>query len=99
MDERLRGRTVSLANSFPSIVMELFRYGQARDEARAFPSRRESLALTRRSPDLWPIGREGGPMNLAGFNGGHPAAAAAVAYCAQVEEDAPGLIEGGAFLP
>src|SRR5665811_2282677 len=31
------GGTVSLANSFPSIVMELFRYGQTRDEARGVP--------------------------------------------------------------
>jgi 4-hydroxy-2-oxoglutarate aldolase len=66
------GGTVSLANSFPQLAVELFRCGQARDEARG-------VALQERVQRIneaiaGPYGPPGvkAAMNLAGLKGGIP---------------------------
>jgi 4-hydroxy-2-oxoglutarate aldolase len=66
------GGTVSLANSFPHIVMELFRLGQALDEARGIPLQ---ARVTRVNQAIsGPFGPSGvkAAMNLGGFRGGLP---------------------------
>jgi 4-hydroxy-2-oxoglutarate aldolase len=66
------GGTVSLANTFPSFVLELFAYGRARDEAHGAPMQQR---VTRVNDAI--SGRFGVPgvkaaMNLAGLRGGIP---------------------------
>ena len=66
------GGTVSLANSFPGIVMELFRCGQARDEAKGIPLQERVTRINRAiSGPYGPAGVKAA-MNLAGFRGGVP---------------------------
>jgi 4-hydroxy-2-oxoglutarate aldolase len=92
------GGTVSLANSFPSIVMELFRYGQARDEARGVPLQARVTRINQKISG--PYGPSGvkAAMNLAGFNGGIPRRPLLSLTAAQVEEMRQVLIEEG-LLP
>jgi 4-hydroxy-2-oxoglutarate aldolase len=66
------GGTVSLANSFPRMAMELFRLGQARDEERGVPFQ---ARVTRINQVIaGPFGPAGvkAAMNLAGLKGGIP---------------------------
>jgi 4-hydroxy-2-oxoglutarate aldolase len=66
------GGTVSLANSFPEVSLQLFRYGQARDEANGVPFQER---LTRINQAIsGPYGPSGvkAAMNLAGLHGGVP---------------------------
>ena len=66
------GGTLSLANSFPRIALELFRYGQARDDERGLPFQawvsRVNHAI---SGAHGPAGVKAA-MTLAGFKGGIP---------------------------
>ncbi|MGP8248138.1 MAG: dihydrodipicolinate synthase family protein [Bryobacteraceae bacterium] len=66
------GGTVSLANSFPHVALELFRYGQARDEARGIPFQERVTRINQAISG--PFGPSGvkAAMNLAGFRGGIP---------------------------
>jgi 4-hydroxy-2-oxoglutarate aldolase len=66
------GGTVSLANSFPALALELFRYGQARDETRGIPCQERVTRVN--SAIAGPYGPSGvkAAMNLAGFRGGIP---------------------------
>ena len=92
------GGTVSLANSFPSIVMELFRYGQARDEARGVPLQaRVTRINTMISGPYGPSGVKAA-MNLGGFKGGIPRRPLLPLTAAQVEEMRIVLIDEG-LLP
>jgi 4-hydroxy-2-oxoglutarate aldolase len=66
------GGTVSLANSFPQVALQLFEYGRARDEVRGVPCQ---AWVTRVNAAI--SGRYGVPgvkaaMTLAGFQGGIP---------------------------
>jgi len=66
------GGTVSLANSFPGFAIELFRYGQARDEARGVPFQERVTRINQAiSGPFGPAGVKAA-MNLAGFRGGIP---------------------------
>jgi 4-hydroxy-2-oxoglutarate aldolase len=66
------GGTVSLANSFPAVSLELFRYGQARDEARGVPFQERVTRINQAiSGPFGPAGVKAA-MNLAGFRGGIP---------------------------
>jgi 4-hydroxy-2-oxoglutarate aldolase len=66
------GGTVSLANSFPSIVMELFRCGEARDEARGIPLQDRVTRVNKAiSGPYGPAGVKAA-MTLGGFIGGIP---------------------------
>jgi 4-hydroxy-2-oxoglutarate aldolase len=92
------GGTVSLANSFPGIVMELFRHGQARDAARGAPLQ---VRVTRMNQKLsGPYGPPGvkAAMNLGGFKGGIPRRPLLPLTAAQVEEMRQVLLEEG-LLP
>mgnify|MGYP005835282449 CR=1 FL=1 len=66
------GGTVSLANSFPALAMELFRCGQARDEVRGGPLQQRVTAINKTiSGRFGPAGVKTA-MNLGGFRGGIP---------------------------
>jgi len=54
------GGTVSLANSFPDLALELFRCGQARDEQRGRRFRIGSPASIRPFPALRALRRQSG---------------------------------------
>jgi 4-hydroxy-2-oxoglutarate aldolase len=66
------GGTVSLANSFPDVAIELFRYGQARDETRGIPFQERVTRINQAISG--PFGPSGvkAAMTLAGFRGGIP---------------------------
>jgi len=89
------GGTVSLANSFPSIVMELFRYGQARDEARGVPLQARVTRINKMISG--PYGPSGvkAAMNLGGLKGGIPRRPLLPLTAAQVEDMRRLLIEEG----
>jgi 4-hydroxy-2-oxoglutarate aldolase len=66
------GGTVSLANSFPELALELFRYGQARDTVRGVPFQERVTRINQAiSGPFGPAGVKAA-MNLAGFRGGIP---------------------------
>jgi 4-hydroxy-2-oxoglutarate aldolase len=66
------GGTVSLADSFPAISVELFRCGQARDEQRGVPLQARISQINKTiSGQYGPAGVKTA-MNLAGFRGGIP---------------------------
>jgi 4-hydroxy-2-oxoglutarate aldolase len=66
------GGTVSLANSFPEIALELFRYGQARDAGRGIPFQERVTRINQAiSGPFGPAGVKAA-MNLNGFQGGIP---------------------------
>jgi 4-hydroxy-2-oxoglutarate aldolase len=79
------GGTVSLANSFPGIVMELFRYGQVRDEAHGAPLQARVTRINKMISG--PYGPSGvkAAMNLGGFKGGIPRRPLLPLTAAQVE--------------
>jgi 4-hydroxy-2-oxoglutarate aldolase len=89
------GGTVSLADSFPQVALELFRYGQARDEARGIPFQarvkriNETIAGTH-----GPAGVKAA-MNLAGLRGGIPRRPLLPLTAVQQEELNRFLIEEG----
>jgi 4-hydroxy-2-oxoglutarate aldolase len=66
------GGTVSLANSFPALALELFRCGQARDSDRGVPLQERVTRINKAISG--PYGPSGvkAAMNLAGLRGGVP---------------------------
>jgi 4-hydroxy-2-oxoglutarate aldolase len=66
------GGTVSLANSFPQLALELFQCGQARDERRGMPLQERVTRINRAISG--PYGPSGvkAAMTLAGLKGGIP---------------------------
>jgi 4-hydroxy-2-oxoglutarate aldolase len=87
------GGTVSLANSFPDIVMQLFHLGQARDEARGVPLQ---ARVTRVNQAIsGPFGPSGvkAAMELGGFKGGIPRRPLLPIAQAQIDEIRRVLIE------
>jgi 4-hydroxy-2-oxoglutarate aldolase len=66
------GGTVSLANSFPEIALELFRCGQARDERNGLPLQERVTRINQAIAS--PYGPSGvkAAMTLAGYKGGIP---------------------------
>jgi 4-hydroxy-2-oxoglutarate aldolase len=92
------GGTVSLANSFPGIVMELFHYGQARDEARGVPLQARVARINQAIAG--PYGPPGvkAAMGLGGFKGGISRRPLLPLTSAQVEEMRQVLV-GEGLLP
>jgi 4-hydroxy-2-oxoglutarate aldolase len=89
------GGTVSLANSFPGIVMELFGYGQAGDEARGVPLQARVTRINKMiSGPYGPAGVKAA-MNLGGFKGGIPRRPLLPLSASQVEDMRKVLIEEG----
>ncbi|HOK47395.1 MAG TPA: dihydrodipicolinate synthase family protein, partial [Bryobacteraceae bacterium] len=66
------GGTVSLANSFPAVAVELFRCGQARDEARGVPLQERVKRINSAISGAYGVSGVKAAMNLAGFRGGIP---------------------------
>jgi len=66
------GGTVSLANTFPSFVMELFRCGQARDEERGVPMQARMTWINNVIAGTYGVSGVKAAMNLAGLRGGIP---------------------------
>jgi 4-hydroxy-2-oxoglutarate aldolase len=66
------GGTVSLANSFPALAMDLFRCGQARDEARGVPLQERVKRINGAIASVFGPSGVKAAMNLAGLRGGIP---------------------------
>jgi 4-hydroxy-2-oxoglutarate aldolase len=66
------GGTVSMANSFPDIVMELFRCGEARDRAKGEPLQERVTRINQAISGKHGVAGVKAAMNLAGFRGGIP---------------------------
>jgi 4-hydroxy-2-oxoglutarate aldolase len=87
------GGTVSLANSFPKVVMDLFCVGKARDETRGVPLQ---ARVTRVNQAIsGPYGPSGvkAAMELGGFKGGIPRRPLLPLTHAQIEEIRRVLVE------
>jgi 4-hydroxy-2-oxoglutarate aldolase len=91
------GGTVSLANSFPEMALELFRCGQARDERRGLPLQERVTRINQAIAG--PYGPPGvkAAMTLAGYKGGIPRRPLQPLTAPQVEElravlEAEGLV-------
>ncbi|MGA2326632.1 MAG: dihydrodipicolinate synthase family protein [Bryobacteraceae bacterium] len=66
------GGTVSLANSFPWMALELFGLGQARDEERGVPFQARVTRVNRAIAGVFGPAGVKAAMNLAGLKGGIP---------------------------
>jgi 4-hydroxy-2-oxoglutarate aldolase len=66
------GGTVSLANSFPAVALQLFRYGQARDEVHGPPFQERVTRINQAISATYGVSGVKAAMNLAGFCGGIP---------------------------
>jgi 4-hydroxy-2-oxoglutarate aldolase len=66
------GGTVSLANSFPAMALELFRCGQAHDEARGAPLQERVTRINQAISGRFGVAGVKAAMNLAGYRGGIP---------------------------
>ena len=66
------GGTVSLANSFPGLALELFAYGRARDGARGIPLQDRVSRVNAAISGAYGVAGVKAAMTLAGFRGGIP---------------------------
>lgn len=66
------GGTVSLANSFPELAVELWRCGKARDEARGIPLQERVTRINQRISGRYGVSGVKAAMDLAGYRGGIP---------------------------
>jgi 4-hydroxy-2-oxoglutarate aldolase len=66
------GGTVSLANTFPAISMDLFRCGQSRDEVHGVPLQDRVTRVNKAVSGQFGVSGVKAAMNLAGFRGGIP---------------------------
>jgi 4-hydroxy-2-oxoglutarate aldolase len=66
------GGTVSMANSFPDIVVELWHCGQARDAARGLPLQERVTRINQAISGKYGVSGVKVAMDLAGYRGGIP---------------------------
>jgi 4-hydroxy-2-oxoglutarate aldolase len=66
------GGTVSLANSFPQLALQLFGYGRARDEANGVPLQDRVSRINAAISGAYGVAGVKAAMTLAGFRGGIP---------------------------
>ena len=66
------GGTVSLANSFPALAMELFRCGQSRDPERGGALQDRVTRINKEISGAYGVSGVKAAMNLGGFRGGIP---------------------------
>ncbi len=66
------GGTVSLANSFPRLALELFELGRARDEANGLPAQERVSRINAAISGAHGVAGVKAAMTLAGFQGGIP---------------------------
>lgn len=89
------GGTVSLANSFPSLAMELFRYGEQRDVERGVPFQERVTRINKAIAGTFGPAGVKAAMNLAGLKGGIPRRPLPPLTLAQVAELKRVLTEEG----
>jgi len=89
------GGTVSLANTFPSFVMELFRCGQVRDEEHGRPFQERVTRINHTIAGAYGVSGVKAAMNLAGLKGGIPRRPLLPLTPPQVEEMRKALAEDG----
>ena len=89
------GGTVSLANSFPQIVNELFRAGQARDEMRGLPLQARVTRVNHAISGQFGVSGVKAAMDLGGFRGGIPRRPLLPITEAQIEEMRRVLVQEG----
>jgi len=80
------GGTVSLANSFPAIAVDLFRCGQARDEKRGVPLQERVTRINTAISGLFGPAGVKAAMNLAGYKAGVPRRPLLPLTAAQVDD-------------
>jgi 4-hydroxy-2-oxoglutarate aldolase len=66
------GGTVSLANSFPELALQLFRCGQARDEVNGMMFQERVTRINSEISGVYGVSGVKAAMTLAGFRGGIP---------------------------
>jgi 4-hydroxy-2-oxoglutarate aldolase len=66
------GGTVSLANSFPELALELYRHGQRRDEVNGPKLQERVTRVNKAISGVYGVAGVKAAMNLAGFRGGIP---------------------------
>ena len=66
------GGTISLANSFPKIAIDLFECGRARDEARGVPLQEKVTRVNKAISGAYGVAGVKAAMKLGGFKGGIP---------------------------
>ncbi|MDP2997090.1 MAG: dihydrodipicolinate synthase family protein [Bryobacterales bacterium] len=66
------GGTISLANSFPKIAIDLFECGRARDEARGVPLQEKVTRVNKAISGAYGVAGVKAAMKLGGFEGGIP---------------------------
>ena len=66
------GGTVSMANSFPALVVELFHCGRAGDEARGLPLQERVTRINKSISGKHGVSGVKAAMDLAGYRGGIP---------------------------
>ena len=89
------GGTVSLANSFPRMAMDLFGRGQARDEVDGPPLQERVTRINKLISGAYGVSGVKAAMNLAGFRGGIPRRPLLPLEPGQVEEMRRMLIAEG----
>jgi 4-hydroxy-2-oxoglutarate aldolase len=67
-----RGGTVSLANSFPELAVELWQCGQRRDEQRGWPLQERVTRINQQISGRYGVPGVKAAMDLAGYRGGCP---------------------------
>jgi 4-hydroxy-2-oxoglutarate aldolase len=80
------GGTVSLANSFPQLALQLFRYGQARDGVNGSPLQERVSRINAAISGAHGVAGVKAAMTLAGFRGGIPRRPLLPLEPAQVQE-------------
>jgi 4-hydroxy-2-oxoglutarate aldolase len=80
------GGTVSLANSFPQLALQLFRYGQARDGVNGSPLQDRISRINAAISGAHGVAGVKAAMSLAGFRGGLPRRPLLPLEPAQVQE-------------
>jgi 4-hydroxy-2-oxoglutarate aldolase len=80
------GGTVSLANSFPQLALQLFRYGQARDGVNGSPLQDRISRINAAISGAHGVAGVKAAMTLAGFRGGIPRRPLLPLEPAQVQE-------------
>lgn len=66
------GGTVSIANSFPRVALELFECGRARDQARGVPLQEKVARVNKAISGAYGVAGVKAAMELAGFRAGIP---------------------------
>ena len=92
------GGTVSLANSFPELALDLFGYGRARDEANGVPLQDRVSRINAAISGAHGVAGVKAAMTLAGFRGGIPRRPLLPLEPAQVEA-LRALLEAEGLLP